>query len=82
VRRRSRKQLSHRGGRLFLQTKGETNWYEADDWVVREKVATAFRGRRKVAAARLKRINNDIARNAENKWDRLPNDTYSLNFLE
>jgi hypothetical protein len=74
--------VKERGGRFLLQKKGETNWYEADDWVVREKVTNSFRGRRKVAAARLKRINNDIARNAGNKWDGLPNDTDSLNFLE
>jgi hypothetical protein len=49
------------GGRFLSRKEGETNWYEADDWVVREKVTNAFRGRRKAAAtSRLKRINNDV----------------------
>ena len=43
------------GGRFLIRKKGETKWSEADDWVAREKVATAFRGRRKSAIARLKR---------------------------
>ena len=47
--------VKERGGRFLVQNKGETNWSEADDWVVREKVTNAFRGRRKVAAARLNR---------------------------
>jgi hypothetical protein len=47
------------GGRFLLRKKGETNWSEADDRVVREKVTTAFRGRRRSAVARLKRINDD-----------------------
>jgi hypothetical protein len=47
------------GGRFLRRKEGETNWYEADDWVVREKVTTAFRGRRKTAIARFKRDNND-----------------------
>ena len=45
------------GGRFLLRKKGETNWSEADDWAAREKVTNAFRGRRKSAAKRLKRIN-------------------------
>jgi hypothetical protein len=47
------------GGRFLLRKKGETNWSEADDWVAREKVTNAFRGRRKSALARLKRITED-----------------------
>jgi hypothetical protein len=44
------------GGRFLLRKKGETsNWSEADDWLAREKVTNAFRGRRKAAAARSKR---------------------------
>jgi hypothetical protein len=47
------------GGRFLLRKKGETNnWSEADDWVAREKVTNAFRGRRKSAVARSKRSNN------------------------
>jgi hypothetical protein len=46
------------GGRFLLRKKGETNWSEADEWVAREKVTTAFRGRRKSAIARFKRIND------------------------
>ena len=47
------------GGRFLLRKKGETShWSEADDWVAREKVTNAFRGRRKAAVARSKRINN------------------------
>ena len=49
------------GGRFLLRKKGETNWSEADDWAAREKVTNAFRGRRKSAAKRLKRINEDDA---------------------
>ena len=49
------------GGRFLLRKKGETNWSEADDWAAREKVTNAFRGRRKSAAKRLKRINEDGA---------------------
>jgi hypothetical protein len=43
------------GGRFLLRKKGETNWSEADDWVAREKVTNAFRGRRKTAIKRIKR---------------------------
>jgi hypothetical protein len=43
------------GGRFLLQKKGETEWSEADDWVAREKVTNAFRGRRKTAIKRIKR---------------------------
>jgi hypothetical protein len=46
------------GGRFLLRKIGETNWFEADDWVAREKVTNAFRGRRKVAVKRFKRIND------------------------
>jgi hypothetical protein len=46
------------GGRFLLRKKGETNWSEADDSLAREKVANAFRGRRKTAIARSKRIVN------------------------
>jgi hypothetical protein len=42
------------GGRFLLRKKGETNWSEADDFLAREKVANAFRGRRKSAIARSK----------------------------
>jgi hypothetical protein len=48
------------GGRFLLRKKGETNWSEADDWVAREKVTNAFRGKRKSAVARFKRINDGI----------------------
>jgi hypothetical protein len=44
------------GGRFLIRNKGETNWSEADDWVAREKVTNAFRGRRRSAAARLKKL--------------------------
>jgi hypothetical protein len=44
------------GGRFLLRKKGETNWSEADDSLAREKVGNAFRGRRKTAIARSKRI--------------------------
>ncbi len=58
------------GGRFLLRKKGETNWSEGDDSVVREKVTNAFRGRRKSAAARfLKRINYDGTLNVGNRWD-------------
>jgi hypothetical protein len=43
------------GGRFLLRKKGETNWSEADDLLAREKVANAFRGRRKSAIARSKK---------------------------
>ena len=53
-------QVKERGGRFLLQNKGETNRSEADDWVVREKVTNAFRGRRKTAIIRrFKQIDND-----------------------
>ena len=44
------------GGRFLIREKGETNWSEADDLVARERVTNAFRGRRKSAAKRFKRI--------------------------
>jgi hypothetical protein len=44
------------GGRFLLRKKGETNWSEAGDLVAREKVTNAFRGRRKSAVSRSKRI--------------------------
>ena len=37
------------GGRFLIRKKGETYWSDTDDWVAREKVTTAFRGRRKLA---------------------------------
>jgi hypothetical protein len=44
------------GGRFLLRKKGEANWSEADDLVAKEKVSNAFRGRRKSAVSRSKRI--------------------------
>jgi hypothetical protein len=44
------------GGRFLLRKKGETSWSVADDWDAHLKVTNAFRGRRKSAVARSKRI--------------------------
>jgi hypothetical protein len=46
------------GGRFLLRKTGETNWSEVDNSIAREKVTNAFRGRRKAAAVRFKRIND------------------------
>jgi hypothetical protein len=43
------------GGRFWMRKQGVPGWVVMDDWVAREKVANAFRGRRKAAMARAKR---------------------------
>jgi hypothetical protein len=47
------------GGRFLFRKKGESNWSEAAESAANEKVTNAFRGRRKTAAARFKRIIDD-----------------------
>jgi hypothetical protein len=64
--------VRERGGRFLIRKKGETNWSEAEDWVAREKVTNAFRGRRKSAVARVKRIKNDGDAAADTSKRRLP----------
>ena len=67
------------GGRFLIRKKGETNWSEADDWVARRKVTTAFRGRRKSAVARLKRT---TAEGTDTSKRRLPDafQPYPVNY--
>jgi hypothetical protein len=48
-------QVKENGGRFLLRKKGETNWSEAAESAVGEKVTNAFRGRRKTAIKRIKR---------------------------
>jgi hypothetical protein len=48
-------QVKENGGRFLLRKKGETNWSEAAESVVSERVTNAFRGRRKTAIKRIKR---------------------------
>ena len=48
--------VKENGGRFLIRKRGETYWSEANEWVAREKVTNAFRGRRKSAAKRFKRI--------------------------
>ena len=61
-------QVRERSGRFLFQNKGETNWFEADDQVVREKVTNAFQGRRKTAIMkRFKQIDNNSTDNVRNK---------------
>jgi hypothetical protein len=62
------------GGRFLLRKKGETNWSEVDDWVAREKVTNAFRGRRKTASKRIKRGYDGTSDTASKR--RLPPDVY------
>jgi hypothetical protein len=59
------------GGRFLLRKKGETYWSEADNWALNEKVTNAFRGRRKSAIARLKRMSEAAD---TSKW-RLPDES-------
>jgi hypothetical protein len=40
------------GGHFWMRKQGVSGWVVMEDWVAREKVATAFRGRRRSAIAR------------------------------